>query len=532
MHDWLAAQTMARPDGVALVIDDTTFTFRALNERVAGFAARLAAAGAQRGGVLGILLPNRLEAALAVYAAARLGVTLALLNTRLTPAELDGQIARAACSLLVCDSETLSVALELNGAPPMVCVDPVDRPPVIRLDQLPADTVENYRAGTITLDDPFAIMFTSGTSGTPRGALLTYGAIFAGAMGSAYRIGVLPHDRWLCVLPLYHVGGVSILLRSCLYGTAVDLWRRFEPDAILQRLYAAPVTLISLVPTMLYRLLERHDPATPPCALRLALLGGAATPPDLAERAAHLGWPVATTYGLTEAASQVATALPEDVRRKPGSVGKPLIFSQVRVVDESGRDQAPGMYGEIIVGGPTLMQGYLGDMPLERAPDGDAWFATGDIGYLDADGDLWVVQRRSDLIISGGENIYPSEIEQVVRAHPAVADAAVIGVPSPEWGQQVGAVLVLRDATVHIDDILAFCRTRLAGYKLPRIVRVVDELPRTASGKLQRAGLRELLGEGETGRQGERGGGGDRERGRYGDKNNNAPRTGSLQEGI
>lgn len=494
MRDWLAAQTMARPDGVALIIDDTTFTFRALNDQVAVFAARLAAAGAPRGGVLGILLPNRLEAALAVYAAARLGVTLALLNTRLTAAELAGQIARAACSLLVCDAETLDVALELNGAPPLVCVDPLDHPPAVCLDQLPDGDAENYREGTIGLDDLFAIMFTSGTSGTPRGALLTYGAIFAGAMSSAYRIGVLPHDRWLCVLPLYHVGGVSILLRSCLYGTTVDLWRRFEPDAIMRHICAAPVTLISLVPTMLYRLLERHDPAAPPRDLRLALLGGAATPPDLAERAAQLGWPVATTYGLTEAASQVATALPQDVRRKPGSVGKPLIFSQVRVVDESGRDQAPGVYGEIIVGGPTLMRGYLGETELERALDGDAWFATGDIGFLDADGDLWVVQRRSDLIISGGENIYPSEIEQVLRAHPAVAEAAVIGLPSPEWGQQVGAALVLHDPTARIDDILAFCRTRLAGYKLPRVVRIVAELPRTASGKLQRASLRELLG--------------------------------------
>lgn len=198
---------------------------------------------------------------------------------------------------------------------------------------------------------------------------------------------------------------------------------------------------------------------------------------------------VATTYGLTEAASQVATALPEEVRRKPGSVGRPLIFTRVRVVDEQGRDQPPGVHGDILVQGPTLMRGYLGAAPLAA----DAWFPTGDIGCLDTDGDLWVVQRRSDLIISGGENIYPAEVEQVLRQHPAVADVAVVGVPSAEWGQQVGAAIVLRDPAVSIEDILAFSRTRLAGYKRPRLVRIVDELPRTASGKVLRAAVVDLL---------------------------------------
>ncbi|MDW8214424.1 MAG: o-succinylbenzoate--CoA ligase [Roseiflexaceae bacterium] len=459
MRDWLSAQALARPDGAALIIGAATLTYRALHEQTAAFAARLAAAGVERGMVVGVLLSNRLEAALAVHAAPRLGVTLALLNTRLTPAELDGQVRAAECRVLVCERDTLSAALALPSAPRVLCVDPVDDPRLTPINRLSGDSAA-YRESDIDLDAPFAIIFTSGTTGTPRGAVLTYRAFFASAMASAYRIGVLPHDRWLCVLPIYHVGGLSILLRSCLYGTAVDLWRRFDAPAILERLRSAPVTLISLAPTMLYRLLEQPDAAPPP-HLRLVLLGGAAASPDLLERALEAGWPIATTYGLTEAASQVATALPEEVRRKPGSVGRPLIFTRVRVVDKQGRDQPPGVYGDILVQSPTLMRGYLGAAPL----DADAWFPTGDIGYLDADGDLWVVQRRSDLIISGGENIYPAEVEQVLRQHPAVADIAVVGVPSAEWGQQVGAAIVLRDPTVSIEEILAFSRTRLAGYK-------------------------------------------------------------------
>ncbi|GIW03146.1 o-succinylbenzoate--CoA ligase [Roseiflexus sp.] len=486
MRDWLSAQAQARPEGAALIIGDTTLMYRALHEQTATFASRLAAAGVEQGAVVGVLLSNRLEAALAVHAAPRLGVTLALFNTRLTPAELDAQVRAAACRILVCERDTLLAALALPSAPHVLCVDPVDDPRLTPVDRISGDSAA-YCEGAIDLDAPFVMMFTSGTTGTPRGVVLTYGAFFASAMASAYRIGVLPGDRWLCVLPLYHVGGLSILLRSCLYGTAVDLWQRFDAPAITERLKATPVTLISLVPTMLYRLLD--DAGDAPPNLRLVLLGGAAAPTDLLERALEAGWPIATTYGLTEAASQVATALPDEVRRKPGSVGRPLIFTHVRVTNEQGRDQPPGVYGNILVRGPTLMRGYLGEAPL----DADAWFATGDIGYLDADGDLWVVQRRSDLIISGGENIYPAEVEQALRQHPAVADVAVVGVPSAEWGQQVGAAIVLRDPSVSVEAILAFSRTRLAGYKQPRVVRIVAELPRTASGKIQREAVINLL---------------------------------------
>ncbi|MGQ9547647.1 MAG: o-succinylbenzoate--CoA ligase [Roseiflexus sp.] len=488
MPDWLAAQAMARPDGVALIIGETMLTYEALNEQTAQFAARLFACGVSRGDVVGILAPNRLETVLAVHAALRLGVTLALFNTRLTSAELDMQVRTAGCCFLICAGDTLPTALALPSMPRLLCIDPVDDPRPISLERLTGDPAV-FRESMLDLDAPFAIIFTSGTTGSPKGALLTSGAFFASAMASAYRIGVLPDDRWLCALPLYHVGGLSILLRSCLYGTAVDLWQRFDAAAIARRMTTTPVTLISLVPTMLHRLLDLFGDEPSPTRLRLVLLGGAAASPDLLQRALRVGWPLATTYGLTEAASQVATALPEQVQRKPGSVGRPLIFTGVRVVDEAGHDQPPGVYGDILIRGPTLMRGYLGEPPL----DNDAWFATGDIGYLDIDGDLWIVQRRSDLIISGGENIYPAEIEQVLRQHPAVADVAVVGVSSSEWGQQVGAVFVLRDPDADVREILAFSRAHLAGYKQPRIIRVVDELPRTASGKIHRAAVAELL---------------------------------------
>ncbi|MCU0495187.1 MAG: o-succinylbenzoate--CoA ligase [Chloroflexaceae bacterium] len=496
MQDWLSAQARARPQALALVLGDVALSYDELNRQVAMFAARLSALGLRPGAHVGLLLPNRLEAVLAIHAAARLGCVLVLFNTRLTARELDGLLHTTPCELLLYSQETAGVACELRESPRLVCVDESEAPDFLAFNSSAPLAEATYLHGTIDLDAVCAILFTSGTSGNPKGVQLTYGNFFAGAMSSAYRIGVLPHDRWLCVLPLYHVGGLSIVLRSCLYGTAVDLWTHFDPNAINAALARTPITLLSLVPTMLYRMLETAEALAQPLALRLVLLGGAAATPELVAHAQACGMPVTTTYGLTEAASQVATALPADTMRKPGSVGKALLFSQLRVLDEAGCDQPPGAIGEIVVHGPTVMAGYHADAAATGRALRDGWLYTGDLGYLDDEGDLWVVQRRSDLIISGGENVYPAEVEAVLLRHPAVAEAAVVGVASPEWGQQVAAALVLREGDANVESILAFCRAQLAGYKQPRLVRVVPQLPRTASGKIQRTALQELFRDG------------------------------------
>jgi O-succinylbenzoic acid--CoA ligase len=344
-----------------------------------------------------------------------------------------------------------------------------------------------------SLNRPFAIVHTSGTSGQPKGAVLSYNNVFSSAMSSAYRIGHLPDDRWLCVLPLYHVGGLSILIRACLYGITVYLQERFDTTRVNQALCDEAITLVSLVPTMLYRLLDEGTPENWQ-SLRLALIGGAATTPALMQRCIDAGVPIATTYGLSEAASQVATTLPGDAAAKPGTVGKPLMFTQVRVVDEHDDDMPPGEYGEVIVQGATVMQGYYGNPEATRETLRGGWLRTGDIGYLDDDGDLFLVQRRSDLIVTGGENVYPAEVEEALRQHPAIKDAAVIGVDDPEWGQRVAAAIVLHETdTLTADEVQSHSREHLAGYKIPRQIVFVDALPQTASGKIKRSAVRELF---------------------------------------
>ena len=491
MQDWLAARAQVSPQRTAIIEGEQQITYQALDALAAHFAGRLAAAGVQPGDRLGVLLPNSTVHAALIHASARLGAVLVPLNTRLTADEIGWQLEKTAPRALIYDDAAAQTAAQL-AAPGRVLLAARDL--AAAGGQKQEAGYSRWATGEIRLDAPFAIIFTSGTTGRPKGAVLTFRNVFYSAMASAYRLGVLPDDRWLCVLPLYHVGGLSILIRSALYGTAVELHNGFDVDAVNHALRTHPITLISLVPTMLHRLLEAGGGPQWRDTLRLVLLGGAAAPPDLIARCTAANIPVAATYGLSEAASQVATALPDAVRRKPGSVGKPLLFTAVRVVDEAGNPVPPGTVGEIVVSGPTVMPGYYGDDAATAQVLRGGALRTGDLGYLDEDGDLWPVQRRSDLIVSGGENVYPAEVEDVLRAHPAVKAICVVGLDHPEWGQQVAAAVVLHEgAALDAETLIAFGRQHMAGYKLPRRVRFVDALPQTASGKVRRDKVGELF---------------------------------------
>jgi O-succinylbenzoic acid--CoA ligase len=296
-------------------------------------------------------------------------------------------------------------------------------------------------------------------------------------------------------MPLYHVGGLAIVLRCCLYGTTVVLQPGFESAAVAQALETQAVTLLSLVPTMLHRLLASHPESLTASRLRCLLLGGAATPPALLAQCLEMKLPGAPSSGLTEAASQVATAFPAEVRQNPqGGVGKPLMFTTVRIVDEGGQPCPPGKIGEILVSGPTVMAGYYNQPEATHKRLRNNEFQTGDMGYLDDEGNLFVVQRRTDLILSGGENVYPVEVEQVLKQHPAVEDTCVVGFEDAEWGQRVAAAIILKPGfSPTEEEILTFSRQRLAGYKQPRLIRFVAALPQTASGKIIREKVKELL---------------------------------------
>jgi O-succinylbenzoic acid--CoA ligase len=417
LDDWLSLRARTHPDRPAIVAGGRTVVYRELHDGAERTARRLAALGVSEGDRVASALPPGIEFAELMHALPRLGAVLVPLNTR----EADPPTAGA--RLVV--SEPVD-GVEAPDAPLRSTVDP---------------------------DSVFAVVHTSGTSAAPKPVELTYRNFFSSAVASAWNLGVDPDDRWLCAMPLFHVGGLSILTRSAIYGTCAVVHERFDADAVRESLESGEATLISVVATMLRRL--RAAGLTRAPDLRAALVGGGPVPRDLLDWAASVGLPVIPTYGMTETCSQIAT---------------PHLLPGVEV--NTGDD------GELLVRGPMVAPGALA---------GDGWLHTGDEGALDADGNLTVTGRAGDTIITGGENVAPAEVEAVLAGHPSVAEAAVHGAQDREWGQRVVATVVLRAGqTATEDELRGYCRVRLAGYKVPRVVRFAPELPRTVSGKLLR----------------------------------------------
>ena len=483
---WLRRRARITPGAPAVEAGGHRLDWASLEARATRAAACLQRAGIGSDDAVALLLHNGLAWPVLLHAVARCGARLVALNPRLTAAELAPQLRVVRPSLLLHGSELESVArgaassvgtlvqeVAPSGCP--VCGGPVDHEVAAR----PHATPSSF--------DTLAVLFTSGTSGPPKAVPLGHASFWWSAHASAWRIGARRDDRWLACMPLFHVGGLSILLRSAILGSAVALHERFDPERVSAALDAGDVTLLSLVPTMLSRLLEFRGPRPVPPGLRAVLLGGAAAPPDLVERARARGLPVLPTYGLTEATSQVATATPGG---PAASVGRPLAGTRLRIADPDGRALPAGARGEIQVRGPTVMRGYLGDPAATRAVLRDGWLRTGDLGRLAPDGSLQVLGRRDDVVVSGGENVSPEEVEAALLAHPQVAEAGVAGLPDPDLGRRVAAwVVPCAGARPQPAALRAFCRERLAGYKVPKEVRLAAALPRTAAGKLQRARL-------------------------------------------
>ncbi|MBI3170598.1 MAG: o-succinylbenzoate--CoA ligase [Chloroflexi bacterium] len=468
--DWLAERSSQ--DSPALKFNHQTWTYSALHHWAESIAVELETQNISSKARVGIHLCNQPFYVALIHTLARIGVVAVPLNVRLTETELRWQVEQSQCDVLISESELVGLSrriLHPKQFPTTQTKSSALRPP------LEPDSVQG-------------VFFTSGTTGFPKGAVLTFGNYHANAVASAERLGVTPNDRWLLTMPLYHIGGMAILFRSAIYGTEIVLHSGFDVDRVQHALTNENISIVSLVPTMLHRLLEKYPNFKPSPSLRVILLGGAGTSPPLLDKALKLNLPIALTYGLTEATSQVATSTPEQTRKKPGSVGKPLSGTTVTIVDESGKPLPNSEVGEIVVSGKTVMQGYL-DSKSRFKRD----LHTGDVGHLDFDGDLWVHTRRTDLIVSGGENIYPEEIERTLMSHPAVSEACAFGLPDQDWGQSVAAAVVARES-ISEDVLIQFLRRQIAGYKIPKQIIFVESLPHTASGKLKRAEVKDLAG--------------------------------------
>jgi o-succinylbenzoate---CoA ligase len=416
VEDWLTAAARARPDHEAVAADDGSLTYAQLDELASTRARALAAAGVTAGERVRVTHPPGLAFAELLHALPRIGAVV-------------------------------------EPGPPST-------PPVPGAAPLPrGGPAAPLRAGF----EPDAIhtaISTSGTSGAPKVVELTYANHLASALASADGLGVEPGDRWLCPLPLHHVGGLNVLIRSAINQTTVVLHERFDAERVRATLEAGEVTLASLVPTMLARLRAAGLREAP--GVRAIALGGGPMPHELLEWAGETGIPVVPVYGMTETCSQVVA----------GSPGRALAGVRLEIADD----------GEILVRGPMVA-------PSAIASDG--WLHTGDLGRLDEDGRLQVLGRLKELIVTGGENVAPLEVEQALLAHRAVTDAGVAGLEDPEWGEAVTAFVVLGEPA-EADELRAWCRERLEPHKVPKTIHAVDRLPRNAGGKLLRGRLAEL----------------------------------------
>ncbi len=497
----LVRHSRSQPNHPALIWHGGVVSYRALADRVDDLARRLAGLGLGPDERLAVLLSNQPVYITLVHAAAHLGAVLVALNPRLTADEIAWQVADARPQALIHDPMLAERLAELGPEITLVAAgtsgsdeEPAG-PDHLVLDTLtPVESAPGALRSGLALDAPQAIVYTSGTTGRPKGAVLTHGNFLWSALASALRLGHRADDRWLVPLPLCHVGGLSVLLRCALYGTTVVLHPRFDAEAVARSLDEDAVSHVSLVPTMLQRLLEVWGKRPVPSALRVVLLGGGPASEDLAQQAADLGFPVTPTYGLTEAASQVTTAPPGRRDVKPSSAGPPLAVTGIRIVDTEGLSLPPDTAGEILVRGPTVMAGYWNQPEATAAALAGGWLHTGDVGWLDESGELFVAARRDDLIVSGGENVYPAEVEDALNAHPDIAASCVVGVPDPEWGMAVAAAVVAAPgAKCDAEAIERSLRARLAGYKIPRRIQWLEALPHTASGKPHREAIREML---------------------------------------
>jgi O-succinylbenzoic acid--CoA ligase len=470
------------PDAIALHDSDRSVSYIELDRMIVGQARRLKRLGIQSGDRIGILARNSIDYIALVFAASRLGASTVLLNLRHTSREWNGMLAESNASLLLVDAEHHS-QLDMPTAPVWVIddnhTDSISR--IVPADETIPKDIETEREATI--------VFTSGSSGKPKGVILTYVNHYFNALGSNENIPLHSGDCWLLSLPLYHVGGISILFRSVLAGSSAYIMRRFDPAAANVLIDSGVVTHLSLVPTMLTTFLQHRCYRPLPATLKAILLGGAPVPTSLIERARELKLPLLTSYGLTEAGSQVCTLSPHDSLELLNTSGRPLKHRELRVVDTDGLPIPDGTVGEIAVGGEVLFKGYLGGETL----DPDSWFHTGDMGSLDNDGYLTVCGRKDDMLISGGENIFPREIETEVENFPGVADCAVIGVPDTKWGERpVLFVESTTSADFNFDALKRHLHQRLARIKVPDTIIVTEKLPRIGIGKIDKARLMDL----------------------------------------
>jgi len=474
------------PHRIAFCDSRHSISFQEAEIRTRRMAHWLIMLGTKNSDRIGVLSENSIDYAVGVYAISRIGASMVSLNLRLTEKDWKQQLELSQCRMILSDKNHYDLAKSL-GLPVYILEDG----PQTSLNSK-AEKVERLISENIIPDKEASVIFTSGTKGIPKGVILTNGNYYYNALASNLNLKLAAGDCWLLSLPLYHVGGLSILHRCALAGASVYVTHGFNCEEINSLIEASRITHLSLVPTMVQRLIESRGNKPMPYTVKVILLGGAPAPKKMVEKIRLLRLPVLTTYGMTESASQITSMSPGDPADKLSTSGKPLKYVRVRIVNSEGKDIPPGVQGEIIVKGKTLFRGYL-NRDVWRKWHDDQWFVTGDKGYFDSDGYLTVTGRVDDMFVSGGENIYPGEIEVEAASYPYIRACAVLAVDDTEWGKRpVLFVEPVETVEFKEQDMAAYLKTKLPKIKIPKKIISLNRLPRAAIGKIDYAALREL----------------------------------------
>jgi long-chain acyl-CoA synthetase len=500
----LTETTLAAPDAPAFRFGGSATTYRQLDEQSGRVAAGLRAQGLRPGEVVALQLPNVPPFLTAYFGALRAGLVVLPLNPLLMAPELEYHLGDSAARLLIgfegmhaeaakaC--ETLGVPLYLAGVGPAGGSLPEGARPVSEL--FGALSAESADIEPRDPGDTAVLIYTSGTTGKPKGAELTHFQLYMNCTIAGQLFGYHSDDVTLAVLPFFHVFGLSSVINVAVrYGGCLSIVPRFTPAGVLDALEGDRCTVIGGVPTMLHALAHQDITGRDLSALRVAVSGGASLPEDIMRTfEGKFGIEVLEGYGMSETASSCSFNRPGDTRAL--SIGKPMWGVTMRVGDAADRPLPPGRenVGEILIRGHNVMKGYLGRPEATAEALRGGWLHSGDLGYMDSDGFYFIVDRAKDLVIRGGYNVYPREIEEVLYAHPDIVEAAVIGKPDERLGEEVVAVVVPRPGTeLSADDVIAYTRERLAAYKYPRKIRFMAELPKGPSGKILKSALRDAV---------------------------------------